>query len=70
MTGCVKEEENLSAKGEIAKGHLEELGYKILSFESEDVSRPSKAQLEVLPYKAMWDIHSVSPDKYIDRDIK
>lgn len=69
MAGCVKEVENLSAKGEIAKSHLEELGYKILSFESEDVLRFSKEQLEVLPYKAMWEVQSVSPDKYIDKDI-
>ncbi|MFJ7731471.1 hypothetical protein ACIQXF_06185 [Lysinibacillus sp. NPDC097231] len=69
MAGCVKEDENLSAKGEIAKSHLEELGYKILSFESEDVLRFSKAQLEVLPYKAMWEVQSVSPDKYIYKNI-
>ncbi len=69
MAGCVKEDENLSAKGEIAKSHLEDLGYKILSFESEDVLRFSKAQLEVLPYKAMWEVQSVSPDKYIDKNI-
>lgn len=69
MAGCVREEENISAKGELAKSHLEELGYEILSFESEDVLRFSKAQLEVLPYSAMWDVQRVSPDKYIDKDI-
>ncbi|NRD80979.1 hypothetical protein HPT25_27020 [Bacillus sp. BRMEA1] len=70
LTGCNDNTNSkLSTNGKIAKVYLENKGYEIVTYRKRSSITFTKDKLQSKPYRDMWAVQSITPDKYIDKQI-
>ncbi|ADU29209.1 DUF4830 domain-containing protein [Evansella cellulosilytica] len=60
----------LSDSADIAKEHLEDKGYRVISLVNESSGELTSSWVEGFPGSQEWDVQNVDPDEYIGKEIK
>ncbi|MFT4414344.1 hypothetical protein ACLM5H_10845 [Fredinandcohnia humi] len=71
IAGCSNHSFNdLDDNGKIAKSHLEEKGYDVLSYQGKSTLSFSTSDLSVHHHMQLWSVQSIQPDHIIDKKIE
>ncbi|CAG9623559.1 hypothetical protein [Sutcliffiella rhizosphaerae] len=67
LSGCLG---RLSEEGKLAKTHLQDLGYKVISYQDEGTITIKRQDILELPYDQLLSVQHASPDQFFKKEIK